>query len=133
MSEQRRSLRDALTVALTFIGLAVLAGALVEAALQHWPAAWRLALSGALILIGAGVSLDVDADDPDTEAVRLTGSVYVLRGNFGREAIEATSRELIARDPRALLILLTPGQTLEALDEAEMRAAGWVRAEGPHG
>lgn len=56
-------------------------------------------------------------------------AVVVVRGESWNETNFAALRAAIR--PDVLLIHLPPGDSIEVLDEDEMYAAGWVRAEDP--
>lgn len=52
-------------------------------------------------------------------------TVVIVRGESWDETNFAALRAALRSE--VLLVHLPPGDTLEALDEAQMRAAGWVR------
>lgn len=54
------------------------------------------------------------------------GAIVVLRGEFPLEAIEEISEQLLERGA-SFILLMAPDQSIEQLDEDDMRAAGWVR------
>lgn len=56
-------------------------------------------------------------------------TVVVVRGESWTETNFAALRAAIR--PDVLLIHLPPGDSIEVLDEDEMYAAGWVRADDP--
>lgn len=56
-------------------------------------------------------------------------TVVVVRGESWDETNFAALRAAVR--PDVLLIHLPPGDSIEVLDEEQMRAAGWVRAEDP--
>jgi hypothetical protein len=59
--------------------------------------------------------------------VEAGAPVYVVRGGAEREALHDALREALGPDP--IIVSCPPGYRLRALDEDQMRACGWVRAE----
>ena len=60
------------------------------------------------------------------------GAVLVLRSDFDADRLHAMATAILDhyqdRGLFPLLVHLGPGETLEVLDEEQMRASGWVRS-----
>lgn len=65
----------------------------------------------------------------DISAIPKDAVAIVIRSEREDEDFSRLGGELAARTG-LLVIVCTPAETIEALDEAEMAAAGWVRASG---
>lgn len=84
-------------------------------------------------LIIRGRSRDLDRIRPLT-LTRSTATVVLTIASTGPDdhIVRNLAEQIVRKAPDALVVVLEPGATLEALDEDQMRAAGWVRADAAH-